>query len=300
MAVPDFQHPSRRRFHPFTPGPHMPRHLHVARWVALVCVTPLALVAAAGSVFLWQLAHGPVDITRVSRLVEPVAIAAGKRPGHPAGRLDWDTLRIQWQPAAGGVPAGLVLMAKGLKVTRFDNRIAERAEEADAVLSLSALLKGVLAPRTLRLKNASIALRRLPDGDVDLDLPEQKRSGRGVPTRLDRLRSVDVHNVSITLAGLPQDRVATLGPVELHARRIPVRPHGRDYVWIGTGRTRVVIEDFQTTLSAEARQVGRSGELHLRTTPFQPSDLGMFNPFVADWHVPVGLDLRAKIGRAHV
>ncbi|MBF0858466.1 hypothetical protein HKD24_04445 [Gluconobacter sp. LMG 31484] len=293
MAVPDFPRPPHRRFRPFRPGPHMPRHFHIARWVALVCMTPVALAAAAGSVFLWELAHGPVDITRVSRLVEPVAIAAGKRPGHPAGRLSWETLRIQWQPSAGGVPAGLVLMARGLKVTRYDNLIAERADEADAVLSLSALFKGVIAPHTLRLENATLALRRLPDGDVDMDLPEQKRGGRGVPTRLDRLRAVDVHNVAITLAGLPQDRTAVIGPVEMHARRLRMAPHGQDFVWTGTGQAGVMLDGFQTTLTAQARQVRKLGELHLNSTPFEPAQLGAFNPLAADWHVPVALDARA-------
>ncbi|MFT8327276.1 AsmA-like C-terminal region-containing protein [Gluconobacter oxydans] len=289
MAVPDFPRPPRRRFRPFCPGPQFPRHLHIARWAALVCVTPIALVAAAGSVFLWELAHGPVDITRVSHLVEPVSIAAGKRPGHPAGRLSWDTLRIQWQPAAGGVPAGLVLMARGLKVTRFDNLIAERAEEADAVLSLSALFEGVIAPRTLRLENATLALRRLPDGDVDMDLPNQKRGGRGVPTRLDRLRAIDVHNVSVTLAGLPQDRTAVIGPVEMQARRIRVAPHSPDFVWTGTARTMVMLDGFRTTLTAQARQVGNTGRLHLGSMPFEPAALGVFSPLAADWHVPVSV-----------
>ncbi|GBR53646.1 DUF3971 domain-containing protein [Gluconobacter sphaericus] len=289
MAVPDFPRSPRRRFHPFCPGPHFPRHLHIARWAALVCITPIALVAAAGSVFLWELAHGPVDITRISHLVEPVSIAAGKRPGHPAGRLSWDTLHIQWQPAAGGVPAGLVLMARGLKVTRFDDLIAERAEEADAVLSLSALFEGVIAPRTLRLENATLALRRLPGGDVDMDLPNQKRGGRGVPTRLDRLRAIDVHNVSVTLAGLPQGRTAVIGPVEMQGRRIRVAHHSPNFVWTGTARTMVMLDGFRTTLTAQARQVGNTGRLHLGSTPFEPAKLGIFSPLVADWHVPVSV-----------
>ncbi|QQX90464.1 hypothetical protein IGS75_09710 [Gluconobacter sphaericus] len=289
MAVPDFPRSPRRRFHPFCPGPHFPRHLHIARWAALVCITPIALVAAAGSVFLWELAHGPVDITRISHLVEPVSIAAGKRPGHPAGRLSWDTLHIQWQPAAGGVPAGLVLMARGLKVTRFDDLIAERAEEADAVLSLSALFEGVIAPRTLRLENATLALRRLPGGDVDMDLPNQKRGGRGVPTRLDRLRAIDVHNVSVTLAGLPQGRTAVIGPVEMQGRRIRVAHHSPNFVWTGTARTMVMLDGFRTTLTAQARQVGNTGSLHLGSTPFEPAKLGIFSPLVADWHVPVSV-----------
>ncbi|MBS1076328.1 hypothetical protein JK217_00965 [Gluconobacter kondonii] len=289
MAVHDFPRPPRRRLHPFCPGPHMPRHWHVARWVALICVAPVALLAAAGSVFLWKLAHGPVEITRVSHLVEPVSIAAGKRPGHPAGRLSWDRLWIQWQPSAGGVPAGLVLMARGLKVTRFDNLVAERATEADAVLSLSALFEGVIAPRTLRLEGATLALRRLPDGDVDMDLPEQKRGGRGVPTRLDRLRAVDVHNVSITFAGLPQDRTAVIGDVDMKARRIRVAPHSRDFVWVGSGRAAVALDGFHTGLTAQARQAGHNGLLHLEATPFEPAQLGVFNPQAANWHVPVSI-----------
>ncbi|MFT8808587.1 AsmA-like C-terminal region-containing protein [Gluconobacter sp.] len=293
MAVPDSHRPPSRRFQPFRPGPQFARHLHVMRWVVLVCLAPVALTAAVGSIFLWKLAHGPVDITRVSRLVEPVAIAAGKRPGHPAGRLSWEQLRIQWQPSAAGVPAGLVLMARGLKITRFDNLIAERADEADAVLSLSALFEGVIAPRTLRLYNATLALRRLPDGDVDLDLPEQKRGGRGVPTRLDRLRAVDIHNVSITLAGLPQQRTAVIGPVDMQARRIRVAPRSRDFVWTGTGHAAIALDGFRTTLTAQARQVGTVGELHLGSTPFEPAQLGAFNPLAAAWHVPVSVEASA-------
>jgi len=151
MALPD----------PYTPGPfHLPRHLHVARWACIAFVAPVAVAGALSAVLLWKLAHGPVDITAVSRLIEPVSVVAGKKPGHPAGRLSWSRLRVQWQPSSGGISAGLMLEARGLTVARLDGTPAEQAGEADTVLALAPLLQGIIAPRRLRLQDVTLVLRR--------------------------------------------------------------------------------------------------------------------------------------------
>lgn len=245
MALPD----------PYLPGPFcLPRHLSVARWVCLVLTAPVAVAGAAGTLLLWKLAHGPVDVTPISRLIEPIPVVAGKKPGHPAGRLAWSRLRVQWQPSSGGISAGLMLEARGLTVTRLDGTIAETAGEADTVLALAPLLHGIIAPRRLRLQDVSLVLRRQANGDIDLDLPSQKHGGRGVPTQMDRLAAVDLRNVSITLLGLPDGQSLLLGPIEAHGQRLKVTRLSKDYLWNGWWTSFVRVGSFQTVLTAKGGQ----------------------------------------------
>ncbi|MFT8482308.1 MAG: AsmA-like C-terminal region-containing protein [Gluconobacter cerinus] len=285
MALPD----------PYTPGPfHLPRHLHVARWACIAFVAPVALAGALSAVLLWKLAHGPVDITAVSRLIEPVSVVAGKKPGHPAGRLSWTRLRVQWQPSSGGISAGLMLEARGLTVARLDGTPAEQAGEADTVLALAPLLQGIIAPRRLRLQDVTLVLRRQPNGDVDLDLPSQKHGGRGVPTQMDRLAALDLKNVSITLLGLPNGQRLLLGPIEAHGQRLKVAAASHDYLWNGWWRSSVRVGSFQTLLTAKGGQTSATtGQWHLTSTTFRPSGLNMFAPAMAAWDVPltVGADI---------
>ncbi|EHH69048.1 YhdP family protein [Gluconobacter morbifer] len=280
----------------YRPGPHFPRHLHIARWVAIALAAPVALMLGAGSIFLWKLTQGPVDVTRVSSFFEPVVIAAGQRRGHPAGRVTWKQLQIQWRPGSHGVSAGLMLEAHGLRTLRYDDTVASYAEEADTVLWLGALLRGAIAPRRLRLRNANFSLRRMPNGDVEFDLPEQKTGGQnGTPVWLDRLTELDIHNVTVTLSGLPHDRTARIGPVEIHARRRRQGLLSRDYMWTGEGRIPLALDAFQTVLSLKGEQVGKVGQWQVTGTPFRPSDLGLFNPLAGDWNVPVSLSATATV-----
>lgn len=279
MALPD----------PYSPGPFcLPRHLSVARWVCIALMAPVAAAGAAGTLLLWKLAHGPVDVTSVSRLIEPIPVVAGKRPGHPAGRLAWSQLRVQWQPGSGGISAGLMLEARGLTVTRLDGTIAERAGEADVVMALAPLLHGVIAPRRLRLQDVSLVLRRQSNGDIDLDLPAQKHDGRGVPTQMDRLAAIDLRNVSITLLGLPDGQSLLLGPIEAHGQRLKVAATSEDYLWNGWWHSSVRVGSFQTVLSAKGGQTSsRMGQWHLTSTPFHPGGLSVFNKGLANWDLPI-------------
>lgn len=281
MALPD----------PYSPGPFcLPRHLSVARWVCLVLTAPVAVAGAAGTLLLWKLAHGPVDVTPISRLIEPIPVVAGKKPGHPAGRLAWSRLRVQWQPSSGGISAGLMLEARGLTVTRLDGTIAETAGEADTVLALAPLLHGIIAPRRLRLQDVSLVLRRQANGDIDLDLPSQKHGGRGVPTQMDRLAAVDLRNVSITLLGLPDGQSLLLGPIEAHGQRLKVTRSSKDYLWNGWWTSSVRVGSFQTVLTAKGGQTSpRMGEWHLTSTAFRPEGLSVFSKGLANWDVPLTL-----------
>lgn len=282
---------------PYCPGPfRLPRHLHVARWVCIALITPVAVAGAASTVLLWKLAHGPVDITAVSRLIEPVPVVAGKKPGHPAGRLAWSRLRVQWQPSSGGISAGLMLEARGLTVTRLDGTAAETAGEADTVLALTPLLHGIIAPRRLRLQDVSLVLRRLPNGDIDLDLPSQKHGGRGVPTQMDRLAAVDLKNVSITLRGLPKEQPLLLGPMSAHGQRLKVASSSKDYLWNGWWHSPVKVGAFQTVLDAKGGQTpSRTGQWHLTSTPFHPAGLSSFDPAFANWDLPVTLSADVQV-----
>ena len=277
-----FSNPSR-------PQLNLPRHLHVARWVAIVVFFPVAIFTAMASVLLWQLSRGPVDVTFASKLFEPVAIASGPRPGHPAGRLTWSDLKIAWQPSSRGVPSGLVLAAQDLKILRLDGTVADRAAEADTVLSLSALTKGILSPRTLRLKGAYFALRRAHDGDVDLDLPDQQHKGRGTPIQLIRLTALDVQDVTVTMTGLPKGQTLRLGPVEAHTRLFPIARHSHDFVWTGWGKTTLQIGSVKTLFSAQGSQSGAASRWTVSSTPITPSDLSAFDPALARWGVPVSM-----------
>ncbi|QDH17270.1 YhdP family protein [Swingsia samuiensis] len=278
---------------PFKPGPlHWPKHIHVARWIGIALFTPVALTGAVATFLLWKLDAGPLDITAVSRWVEPISVVSGKHPGFPAGRLTWKKLKIEWQPSSGSISAGLMLEAHHLMVERLDGTIAEQAGEADTVLALAPLLHGVIAPRRLRMRDASIVLRRQKNGEIELDLPFQRHSGHGMPTDLGRLADLDINNVSLTLLGLPNKQVAFLGPIEAHAQNLPVSSHSENYLWNGWWRAGLKLGGFHTILTANGGQnnSGR-GVWNIASTTNDLSGLDDVVPALQKWHIRADTDL---------
>nr|WP_294916285.1 DUF3971 domain-containing protein [uncultured Neokomagataea sp.] len=272
----------------FRGGVHLPRHWHVARWVCLALILPCAVCAVVGAVLAWRLAHGPLEVTRVSHLLGPVPVVGGRVPGHPAGQLAWERLFLQWQPARDGVPAGIMLEAHGLTVRGLDGRVAESAGEVDTVLSLAPLLHGVIAPRRLRLQHTHIALRSMPGGALELDLPQQGHSGRGVPTQLDRLGVLDIHDVTVSVAGLLPGQMVALGPVEAHG--ICRALSGGGCAWVGRWASTLHVGEVSSDLHAEGVKQGQMGAWHFAMTPIAPSPIGSLFPFAGQWKLPVSLE----------
>lgn len=272
----------------FRGGVHLPRHWHVARWVCLALILPCAVCAVVGAVLAWRLAHGPLEVTRVSHLLGPVPVVAGRVPGHPAGRLQWERLFLQWQPARDGVPAGMMLEAHGLTVRGLDGHIAESAGEVDTVLALAPLLHGVIAPRRLRLQHTHIALRSVEGGALELDLPQQGHSGRGVPTQLDRLGVLDIHDVTVSVAGLLPGQMVAVGPVEAHG--ICRALSGGGCAWVGRWASALRVGSMQSELHAEGTEYKDMGAWHFAMTPLDPSVLGALVPLAGQWKLPVSVE----------
>ncbi|GBR53185.1 hypothetical protein AA106555_1200 [Neokomagataea thailandica NBRC 106555] len=218
----------------------------------------------------------------------PIPVVGGRIPGHPAGMLAWERLFLQWQPARDGVPAGIMLEAHCLTIRGLDGKIAETAGEIDSVLSLSPLLHGVIAPRRLRIQHTHIALRSTANGALELDLPEQGHKGRGVPTQLDRLGVLDIHDVTVSVKGLLPDEIVALGPVEAHG--VCKMHDGKECAWVGRWKSNLTLGTAHTQLSAEGKEQENMGAWHFAMTPTDPSALGAVLPLAGQWKLPIALE----------
>lgn len=267
----------------------LPRHLRIFRWICLLVVVPVALIAAGMTALLWQLARGPADITRLSRFLGPIPIVAGREAGHPAGQLTWGHLFLQWQPARGATPSGLMLEAHDLSVRGLDGRIVERAGEVDTVLALAPLFRGVIAPRRLRLQHVKLALRAATKDGLVFDLPQQGRQGRGATVRLERLTLLDIQDVTVTIAGLAPHDVLTIGPIEAHGL-CAIADRSGHCAWAGALQSVVSLGTFHTRFQAEGHAEGTFGAWHFAIPPVVPAALASVVPSAAPWNVPASLE----------
>ena len=138
------------------------RILHGAITVALT----VALLAGTGlGVLAWRLGRGPIALPWLIARIE----AAADRPLAP-DRLYLGQVVLAWEGFHGGLGAPLDLRLTDVAVRDSGGRRIMAVPRAAVTLSLPALLRLRLVPRTVAIDRPRILLRRAADGKIGLDV----------------------------------------------------------------------------------------------------------------------------------
>ncbi len=138
------------------------RMLHGAITVALT----VALLAGTGlGVLAWRLGRGPIALPWLIARIE----AAADRPLAP-DRLYLGQVVLAWEGFHGGLGAPLDLRLTDVAVRDSAGRRIMAVPRAAITLSLPALLRLRLVPRTVAIDRPRILLRRAADGRIGLDV----------------------------------------------------------------------------------------------------------------------------------
>ncbi len=131
--------------------------------LSLLVAMPMMLGLAMG-VLAWRLSQGEVESTFLARRIE----AAVNRPDGEA-RLEIRRAAIAWEGWHGdGAPLDIRLSGVVLRDRAGQQRGA--LPDANVTLALGPLLRGVLAPATIELREPSFTLLRDSEGALSLDI----------------------------------------------------------------------------------------------------------------------------------
>ena len=231
-------------------------------------VLVLMLMAGLGiGVVAWRLAQGPVEITWFDdRLRQGTPVGGGMlRAGRAS--LAWDG----WRNGAAAFPA------IRLDAVRFDADGA--AATADAVLvhlSLTALLRGELAPALVELHAPRLTLSGVGEGADDVTMPDPAalRPWLAAPdeARLHlALRGLRVRDGQVVLAAVAGRPEISLDDVTLSAQR-----SGAGLTARGTGIMRLAGNDIPLTLEGTGGR--ESSTLRARASGIRPALLATVVP----------------------
>lgn len=129
-------------------------------------VLTTALLAGIGLVALaWRLQQGPLPVPALAREVEKVFDAGGG-----GTRLDIGEVAIAWSGWREGHRSPLALSLRRVRAIAPDGALRGELPDAAVSLSMSWLLRGVIAPSALELEGLSLVAARSADGTLHLDL----------------------------------------------------------------------------------------------------------------------------------
>ncbi|MDB5415842.1 MAG: hypothetical protein JWR10_4177 [Rubritepida sp.] len=143
------------------------------RWALprLCCVAVLAVLVGLpmlGGLGLgalaWRLSHGPIESSLIARQIE----AAVNRPGR-AMRIEISRAAVAWEGWHGDA-APLDIRLSGVVLRDAAGNSRGSLPDAAVTLALAPLLRGVLAPASIELRNPNFVLIRDAEGGLSLDL----------------------------------------------------------------------------------------------------------------------------------
>ena len=132
----------------------------------LIGLVVLALVPTA--ILLWRLSQGPVELDFLTPYIEDAFEAAV-----PNSRVTVGTTQLQWP----GWSHSIDLQASNIGFLDLDGQIGVDLPEVSLKLSARALFQGVVAPTSVRIRDASIYLVREKDGRIHLEFAAQSSTG---------------------------------------------------------------------------------------------------------------------------
>jgi len=259
---------------------------------ALIAFVVTAVLAAALLVvaLLARLGRGPLELPWAIPPIEARAAAAA----HPLkiGRLAlaWDGLRD------GFFAAPLRLTADDVRLIGGDATIRHMAASA----SVADLFTGDPVPQTLDLDGVFIRSSRAADGRVSVagtPIPSSsgQQPGGDIPTSLNMLRSLHVHDLTVEAADAGTNISARLtGDVGLDRDPTGLL-HGRAHADLAAGTHKATVD-----LTAAAAGDGSQTTLTVATSPFDPADYADLLPSLAPlmaFDAPITLTASGTLGR---
>ncbi|MBE7209517.1 MAG: hypothetical protein INR65_00720 [Gluconacetobacter diazotrophicus] len=294
---------SGRGISPFHPWHRGGSGLRALFGILLAAVVLPVLFAA---LLFVRLLSGPLDLSWLAHRLLPLHLSGGATlqvdraslalvPHDPSGP----------SPLSGAVPRrhpGLAaaIQLSGLAVRDRDGHVADRVAGLRATLAAVPLLRGRVVPRDVVLSDASVLLRRDPDGRISLAAepphpprPPSRRRGAASPaldwSELRELRA-DRVSVSVRDRALVQDREVEWGVRALSAELQPV-PGGLS----GHLDAAAFLANQSTTLHAAGAPDPAPGSpagpgtlvWHLSATPLDPAALSAILPGLRALDLPI-------------
>ena len=174
----------------------------------------------AFTALVWRLSYAPLDITAFADRWSPITVKKGLDPHHPAGRLIWTDLSLQWQPGHGRFIPQIVLDARGLRILRQDGTSVLALSTARINVSLLSLIRGRFAPIAIEAYDGRLALKRDAKGRLDFDWNDADDTQQKSPIlSLGRLLRVNAEALTVTLDGGQPSIHPTLLVDQMHLTR---------------------------------------------------------------------------------
>ncbi|WP_424813962.1 AsmA-like C-terminal region-containing protein [Roseococcus sp. YIM B11640] len=207
-----------------------PRRRHLPRLAGLLCSLVIALPLLGGlalGALAWRLARGPIEWSFIARQIEN----AGNRVD-PQMRVSVARASIAWEGWRGG-RAPLQIRLEEVVLRDAEGTSHVTLPEAGVTLAFAPLLRGMLAPASVELRNPSIELARDAEGGLALGPGAAGRAPGGAEVTGEGGRNI--------LADLmrPADEAAahtSIRSIRITGGRVLVRDRfiGRDWSLEGT------------------------------------------------------------------
>jgi hypothetical protein len=123
-----------------------------------IALALLILLLAGIAALSWRLSRGPIDMPWLAQRIEAAVNPIG------ALRLQVGSAALAWEGFRTGLDSPLDIRLIGIELRRPDGPVQLAVPRAELTLSLTALLRGGLGPRTLIVEQPSVTAQRTADG----------------------------------------------------------------------------------------------------------------------------------------
>ncbi|MFC0388766.1 YhdP family protein [Muricoccus vinaceus] len=193
-----------------------------------------AILAGVGLAALgWRLAQGPIAIPPIPPVND--AIAARLTGLAPGVRITFGQAWVAWGGWQGGVAAPLRLRLDTLRVVDAQGATRASLEAAEVTLAVPPLLRGVVAPERVVLRDPAVMLRRDEQGELSLDLgvpPEAAVPTEGAPSGEAQSLEAGTQALARALRAPPGDSpLASLRELRVESGLVQVRDDPLRFGW---------------------------------------------------------------------
>jgi hypothetical protein len=280
----------------------------------------MLLVLAAGlgvSALGWRLAQGPMPIPSVPAVNEALAKAlAGLAPGL---RIDFGRAWVAWDGWKEGVPQPVFLRLEGLRATDGAGTTRASLTAVEASFSMPHLLRGVVAPIQVVLRDPIALLRRDMQGELSLDLgissgawtpPAGPEATESLPPGIGEAEAGTRALEALLRAPAADSHLAALREVRVEGGMVQVRDEPLQLAWAlhrvaisvtrradwatdvnGSGALRLAGQEIPVRITGQAAGERPVAELSLAMDDVSPPALATALP----WLQPLGV-LESRIG----
>ncbi|HEY6433909.1 MAG TPA: AsmA-like C-terminal region-containing protein [Acetobacteraceae bacterium] len=135
------------------------RHCWTVLHRLLAILIAFAVVVSLGvAVLAWRLSRGPIDMPWLAQRIEAAVNPVG------TSRLQVGSAALAWEGFHAGLDSPLDIRLTDVELRRPDGSAQLAVPRAELTLSVTALFRGRLAPRTLVIEQPSLTAQRTADG----------------------------------------------------------------------------------------------------------------------------------------